>query len=272
MMTLTCFADEISMDLSEQLEVMADLGLRHIELRNIWGKNVLALNDEDKARAKSILDEKGFRISSIGSPIGKYNITDPFDPQIEAMHDAVAAAHYFGAKYIRVFSYFIPEGAYEQYREEVLYRMNALTRLAEQGNVVLIIENESGVYGDLPERCLTILQSCGSEHAKLALDLGNFVNHDVKPASEAYPLLSAYVDYIHVKDASRNPRMFVPAGAGEGEFPAFLAALKEDGYTGFLSVEPHLHAYLPAATDSQRVIAAVQALTALLHEAGIAWE
>ncbi|WP_229750582.1 sugar phosphate isomerase/epimerase family protein [Paenibacillus nasutitermitis] len=272
MMTLTCFADEISMDLSEQLEVMAGLGLRHIELRNIWGKNVLALTDEDKARAKSILDEKGFRISSIGSPIGKYNITDPFEPQIEAMHAAVSAAHYFGAIYIRIFSYFIPEGEHAAYREEVIFRMKALTRIAEQGNVVLIIENESGVYGDLPEHCLTILQACNSTHAMLALDPGNFVNNDIRPASEAYPKLSAYVDYIHIKDASRNPRMFVPAGAGEGEFPALLAALKQDGFQGFLSVEPHLHAYLPEATDSERVIAAVYALTALLEEAGIAWQ
>ncbi|SDP17722.1 Sugar phosphate isomerase/epimerase [Paenibacillus sp. yr247] len=272
MVTITCFADEVSADLTEQLDVMASEGLRHIELRNVWGKNVLELTDEDKSRVKAILDEKGFRISSIGSPLGKYSITEPFEPQVEAMRTAVAAAQYFDAKYIRVFSYFIPAGEHEQHRDEVLLRMRALTRLAEEGNVVLIIENESGVYGDLPERCLEILQACDSAHAKLAFDPGNFVNNGVKPVSEAYPLVSEYTDYVHVKDATREPSMFVPAGAGDGEFSAFIAKLKQRGFTGFLSVEPHLHKYLPEATNPERVVAAVRALKKLLADADIQWQ
>lgn len=35
---ITCFADEISQDLEEQLDVLQQEGISHIELRNVWGK------------------------------------------------------------------------------------------------------------------------------------------------------------------------------------------------------------------------------------------
>ena len=36
----------------------------------------------------------------------------------------------------------------------------------------------------------------------------------VRPMTEAYPKLRPYVAYVHVKDATSEPRQFAPAGAG----------------------------------------------------------
>ena len=49
-------------------------GVRHIELRSIHKTNVLDLTDLQVTEFKSLLDRHGFRLSAIGSPIGKVKI------------------------------------------------------------------------------------------------------------------------------------------------------------------------------------------------------
>jgi len=75
---LTGFGDEISPDLATQLEVMELVGIKYLELRGIKGKNVLELNSREVEEARQILKEKDFKISALGSPIGKIKISDDF--------------------------------------------------------------------------------------------------------------------------------------------------------------------------------------------------
>ncbi|MBO7746398.1 sugar phosphate isomerase/epimerase [Paenibacillus sp. MWE-103] len=269
---LTCFADEISHDLEEQLDVLAQEGLSHIELRNVWGKNVLDLTAEELAEVRRIAEARGFGVSSIASPIGKYAASDDFAPQLDALDRAIAAAKALGTRYIRLFSYYPPEGARpEDCRDEALSRMKRLADAAAPHGVTLVLENDSGLYGSTDDRCLDILRHCDSEALRLAFDPGNFVMEGVRPMTEAYPKLAPYVAYVHVKDASAEPKMFVPAGAGDGQLPELLEALRARSFDGFLSVEPHLHRYLPFASDPKRVVTAVRALKSLLAQAGMKW-
>jgi L-ribulose-5-phosphate 3-epimerase len=270
---ITCFADEISQDLEEQLDVLQQEGISFIELRNVWGKNVLALDDEELAAIRQTLNQRGFQVSSIASPIGKYPVADDFGPQLQSIQRAIQAAHVLGTPYIRIFSYHPPENAnLDTCRDEVLRRMKQLTEVAEQNNVVLILENDNDLYGTTDERCLEILQHCASDSLRLAFDPGNFVKNDIKPMKDAYPRLKAYTDYIHIKDATFEPKQFVPAGAGDGEIDALLLILKERAYNGFLSVEPHLQHYMPHASNPKRVVTAVRALKQLLERADYQWE
>ncbi|MFC4777042.1 sugar phosphate isomerase/epimerase family protein [Paenibacillus sp. GCM10023252] len=272
-MTITCFADEISSELTEQLDVLAEVGVSHLEIRNVWGKNVLALTDEELSRISAMLKERGFRVSSIGSPIGKYPITEPFEAQLTAMDRAVAAAKKLETAYIRIFSYFIPEGEDRNILlKEALDRMKQLAQTAEKNGVVLILENDSGLFGTTPEECVEIFNHCDSSSLCAAFDAGNYVIEGVKPMDEAYPKISPYLEYVHVKDATKEPRLFVPAGKGEGQLEELLLALNEKNFTGFLSVEPHLAKYLPDATNPERVKTAIQALQGILDKHQIAWQ
>ena len=79
MFTLSAFADEISPDPQEQIDVLNRCGVRHIELRSILKTNVLDLTDLQMSEFKSLLDKHGFQLSAIGSPIGKIKIDEPFD-------------------------------------------------------------------------------------------------------------------------------------------------------------------------------------------------
>jgi sugar phosphate isomerase/epimerase len=274
MITITGFADEISPDLEVQLDVLASEGISHIEFRGVWEKNVLKLTNEELARVKERLDARGFKVSSIGSPIGKIKITDSFEPHMEDFKRAIYAAKYFSAPFIRIFSFFIPEGDDPAvYREEVLSRMKQLTGLAEQEGVQLLHENEKDIYGDTGERCQEIFQACDSLNLRGAFDPANYIQCGVRPMTEAYPLVAPYIAYYHIKDALIETRKVVPAGEGDGQLQQLVQVLREQNFNGFLSLEPHLSAAGPfhGFSGPELFVIAVKALKKLLVEARLEW-
>lgn len=241
MIKLSAFADEISNDLNVQLSVLEAEKIRFIELRSVWGKNVLQLNDDEVATIYLELNKRGFRCSSIGSPIGKIMIEEDFEDHLNDFRKVIKIAKFFNAPYIRVFSFFIPQSKDPQlYRRRVLDRMQRLVKIAEEEGIVLLLENEKEVYGDTPVRCLDILDICNSRFLRSAFDPANFVQCRAKPFTEAYPLLKKYIEYIHIKDANWDSKEVKPAGQGDAQLTELLLELKNLGYSGYISLEPHL--------------------------------
>jgi sugar phosphate isomerase/epimerase len=239
--TLTGFADEISPELEEQLETLAQESMGYMELRSAWNTNVLDLSDDELDRIKAATAQRSIGISSIGSPIGKVPVTDPFGPHLERFRRALYAADVMESPYVRVFSFFVPEGQEPgHYREEVIDRMGIMAGEAENAGVTLLHENEKEIYGDVPSRCLEILAGVGSPALRAAWDAANFVQCGVRPYTEGYASLRPYVEYVHVKDALSGSDSVVPAGEGDGQLPDTLSALRASGFDGFFSLEPHL--------------------------------
>lgn len=273
MVILTGFADEISPELDVQLDVLASEGISHLELRSVWGKNVLQLTDDEVAQIKKKLDERGFRVSAIGSPIGKISITDSFAEHLIQFERAIQLATYFNTPYIRIFSFYIREGQPEQYRQEVVNRMQQLVDLAAEHKITLLHENEKHIYGDRAERCEDLLRTCESPHLRAAFDPANFIQCSVSPMGEAYPLIEPYIEYIHVKDAIMDTGKVVPAGEGDGQFKELFSALIERNYSGFMSLEPHLRAEnaFQGMNKPELFVIAIRALKSLLEECDIQW-
>lgn len=242
MWTLTGFADEISPELDEQLETLAEESMRYMELRGVWNTNVLDLSDGELRKVRSAVSGRGVGISSIGSPIGKVPVTDPFGPHLVRFRRALHVADLMQAPYVRVFSFFIPEGREPGlYREEVLERMGTLADEAGNAGVTLLHENEKEIYGDIPARCVDIFSSIDSPALRAAWDPANFVQCGVgRPYAEGYETLRPYIEYVHVKDALAGSGLVVPAGEGDGEIPETISALRESEFDGFFSLEPHL--------------------------------
>ena len=101
MIRLKHFADEISRDPVEQLDVLSGHGIRHIEFRSIHGVNVLDLGDAQHEEFRDLLRARGFALSAIGSPCGKIKITEPFEPHLQRFEKAMAIADYYEAPRIR---------------------------------------------------------------------------------------------------------------------------------------------------------------------------
>jgi sugar phosphate isomerase/epimerase len=272
--TLTGFADEISPELEEQLETLAQESIGYMELRSVWNTNVLDLSDDELDRIKYATAQRGLRISSIGSPIGKVPVTNSFGPHLERFRRALRAADVMEAPYVRVFSFFIPEDQEPRhYREEVIDRMGIMAGEAEDSGVTLLHENEKEIYGDVPSRCLDILAGVGSPALRAAWDAANFVQCGVRPYKEGYAPLRPYVEYVHVKDALSGSDRVVPAGEGDGQLPETLSALCASGFDGFFSLEPHLASagVYSGFSGPELFRKAAGAFKELLRRQGIEW-
>jgi sugar phosphate isomerase/epimerase len=272
MWTLSGFSDEISPDFETQCALVSELGLTHVELRSAWDVNVLDLDADQLSRASRTLADFGLRVSSIGSPIGKIGIEEDFEPHLERMRHAAEVAHHFQAPYVRIFSFFLPAGADPaRYRGEVLRRMRSLASVAEQADVVLLHENEKEIYGDVPERCLDVVESVGSAHLRIAWDAANFVQVGLRPFTDAYAVLRPHLAYVQIKDAHLATGEVVTAGKGDGQLVETIRALRDDGFDGFFSLEPHLcqtHAF-GGFSGPELFIQAWRAFTGLLDAEGI---
>jgi 3-dehydroshikimate dehydratase len=243
MIHLSAFADEIADDLQEQITVLQSEGIHFLDLRAAWGVNVLDLSDEQVSAAKQALDAAGIGVAAIGSPIGKVPLDSPFEEHLQRFERAIAVAHRLETLYIRIFSFYPPAGASAQdwgaHREEVLRRMHELTLRAQAEGVILLHENEKGIYGDTIARCVDLLQSINSEHLRAVLDPANFLQCDQEPYPDAYERLRPWLEYVHVKDVRADGTLTV-AGGGAAHWPELLQRLRADGYNGYLSLEPHL--------------------------------
>ena len=238
------FADEISPELDKQLQVVRELGMDHISLRSADGKGIAEYTAEEFAeKLLPRLDEAQVKISSMGSPIGKIQIDseEDFEKQKAQLEEICKMCNMSGCRYIRMFSFYIPKDKNpDDYKDEVIAKLKEFVKIAEKYNVVLLHENEKDIYGDIARRCKVIFDEIPSQYLKAAFDFANFVQckEDTK---ECWEMLKGHVVYIHIKDAVYTDNENVLCGTGDGKIEELLKqAICDEGYEGFLTLEPHL--------------------------------
>ncbi len=272
--TLSGFADEISADPQAQLSVLADESIAHLELRSAWSVNVADFTDAQLAQFRAATEGAGVAVSAIGSPIGKIAISAPFAPELDRMRRIADIAGDLGTAIVRVFSFYLPAGEPpERYRAQVIDQMGALARIAEERGVILAHENEKEIYGDLPGRCADLLASVASPALRATFDPANFVQCGVRPFTDAYALLRPYLVYLQVKDAVAATGEVTPAGEGDGQLRETLLALRDSGFAGFMSLEPHLDlaGRQGGFSGPDKFRQAARALKSLLSDLSIDW-
>jgi sugar phosphate isomerase/epimerase len=244
MFTLSAFADEISPDPQEQIDVLKDCSVRFIEFRSILKTNVLKLTDFQIQEFKSLLDKHGFGLSAIGSPIGKSVIDQPFEHVKEQLKRAIELCHLFGIRNIRIFSYYLPEGGeWDDWRRDVLDRMWDKLKIAEKAGVRLIHENEHKIYGDSPERVRDLLETVSEQLTNpcfgAAYDPANFVFCGYDPW-EGWQASNDFLLHLHIKDWKAGEAHGRVAGEGDGQMERIMADAVARKYDGFATLEPHL--------------------------------
>ena len=236
------FADEIDPQLDVQLKVVKDLGMEYICFRAADGKDVAEYTlDEVKESILPRLNAAGVKVSSLGSPIGKIDIDDDaaYEKQLGQLDTLCQICNLVDCKYIRMFSFWMLKKNPDEWKEEVLKKLRGFADIAAKYNVVLIHENEKDIYGDIGTRCKVILDELASPNFKAAFDFANFVQCG-ENTEECWEMLKEHVAYIHIKDAVAGKNENVVCGTGDGKIPELLKkAIKEDGYEGFLTLEPH---------------------------------
>ncbi len=240
---LSAFADEAGGGIKEQIEALKAHGMTHLEPRGLDEGNISLYTAEQAKRLKEILDENGIEISAIGSHYGKIKITEDFTEHFENFKNCVEVAKILGTKRIRMFSFYFSENeSYEDYKDEVFKRIEAMCDYALENGIYCCHENEKGIYGDNEERCFEILSHFKGK-LKGVFDPANFIQCgvDILPAFE---LLKDHVDYLHIKDCVYSDGSIRPAGLGDGKIVELLKRFNEtkDGDT-FLTLEPHLKVF-----------------------------
>jgi sugar phosphate isomerase/epimerase len=282
MFTLSAFADEISPDPREQVAVLKACNVRHIEFRSIHKTNVLALTDEQVREFKKLLDGEGFKLSAIGSPVGKVAIDSPFEPHLDKFKRAVELCGVFGTPNVRVFSYYPPgndpnfDGKWAPHRDEVMRRMRAKAEIAGRNGITLFHENEHRIYGDSPERVADIFRTVNTPALRAAYDAANYVFCGFDPV-DGWEQTKAFTAHFHIKDWKRDWKETgtgrengVIPGTGDGNIAHSIRAAVAMGYDGFATMEPHLRGGGPTGgvTGPDLFPFAVEAFRQILRACG----
>lgn len=235
--SLYAFADEAGDTIEMQIAAMVRNALNGIEIRNFGNKSICEHTVEEAKAYRRQLDEAGLTVWSIGSPIGKIDIEkDDFYAHTERFKHTLELAAILGAERMRIFSFFIPSGKDpSSYRNEVIDRLGTLLSLAVGSGVALCHENEKGIYGDIPERCLEIHRALPD--MKGIFDPANYIQCGQDPL-RAWGMLKEYITYLHIKDAYPDGTV-VPAGKGVGHLSEIVSEYYALGGNA-ATLEPHL--------------------------------
>jgi 3-dehydroshikimate dehydratase len=275
MFTISAFADEISPEPQQQIDILKSCGVRHIEFRSILGTNVLALSDLQIQEFKALLDKHGFRLSAIGSPIGKIRVDEPFDPHLDRLRRAIHLAGVFGTPNIRIFSFYPPQegGDWAAQRGEVMDRMRRIVDIAAAAKVRLLHENEHRIYGDSADRVLDLHRTLGEGAFGLVYDAANYVFCGYDPW-DAWQRTKQWTVHFHIKDWKTGEEHGSIAGTGQGRIPEVIAEATKMGYRGFATMEPHLLGGGPTGgvTGPELFPKAVAAFKQILEKAGASYQ
>ena len=231
------FADEASPNVDGQITALKRNGLNGLEMRNVDGVSVSEITIEKAKEVKRKLQANGLITWSIGSPIGKIDIEkDDFKEHLEKFKHTLEITDILESKNIRMFSFYMPDGKdVSDYKNEVIERLGVMCDIARDFGVSLCHENEKGIYGDIPERCLEIHKAL--PELKGIFDPANYVQSGADTL-KAWDMLKSYIYYMHIKDAKLDGTV-VPAGQGDGNVEKIIKSFISGGGKAF-TIEPHL--------------------------------
>jgi sugar phosphate isomerase/epimerase len=232
MIKLCAFADEASDNLEGQIQALKQNNISLIELRNINGKNIKDITEEEaKIYAKALADNN-IETWAIGSPIGKMKIEDDFESHLQEARHIFKIAKIFKTDKIRIFSFFLKD--YNKYEDLVIERLKVLLEEAKKSGVKLYHENEKDIYGDRLTRVLKLKEKL--PELNFIFDPANFLQCG-EDIADAINSLHNDTSYFHVKDVVVKTGEIVPAGYGDGMIKEIINKVEKD--TVF-TIEPHL--------------------------------
>ncbi len=276
MAKLSAFADEVTEDFRSQVEFLAKERVGYIEPRFVNRKNIMDLNRSELDEARRMIRDHGLKVSAIGSPIGKVKLDEPFEPHLDKFKHAVDLAQFFETPFIRMFSYYAPEGKnIDDYRDQVLERMAAKVQVVEGTDVTMVHENEAHIYGHTAENCADLVEAVGSDRLRLAYDPANFVWGEkiTNNVEVCWPVMKPYVVHIHIKDWKLGaPDVGSLPGQGDGQIKELLAELAAMNYDGCMTMEPHLKTggQFGGSTGPELFAKAIAAVRKLADQVGLA--
>ena len=254
----TGFADEAEKSLDGQISTLKEVGWSAIELRLIDGKNIVDQTDDEWAQTWDKLQQENIKVVGFGGQIANWArpITSDFQVDLDELKRVAPRMRQAGTKFLRTMSY--PNDAdspleRDAWLAEAVRRFKELAVIAEAEGVILAHENCSGIGAD-PEGYLELVEAVNSPALQLIFDTGNNSLHanSTDATWDYYQKCRDQITHIHIKCAKAGPDGGDFATCHVDEDPVqrkIIQDLKDTGYNGWLSIEPHIKAAIHAGQD-----------------------
>jgi L-ribulose-5-phosphate 3-epimerase len=250
--------DEFSSDLDAALDAMVDVGLTGVELRVVWGRNILELDDDQIDRIRTTVASRGMRIVAIASPLLKCELpgAPPIDTRLQQdvfgspytfadqprlTARALQVAEKTGAGIIRVFSYWRTVDPARCF-DGVVAALSRLAGQAKSRGVVIGLENEPACNIGTAQETAAVLAAIDHPALTVVWDPANALVLGETAYPVGYRSLPVHrISHVHAKDC--HVEGYTPEwgelGTMDIEWPAQIDALIRDGYRGWINLETH---------------------------------
>ncbi len=251
--------DEISQDFGRACEVAAhEFGMGWIELRGMWNKNIVSLDEKQVGEARRILQKYKLKVTDIASPLfkadwpgapkskvsegGGFGANFTLAQQDEVLERAIDMAKAFQTDRVRCFDFWRLQNQ-TPYREAINEKLRDAAAKAEKKGIILVLENESACNTATGAEAAKVLSAVQSPSFMLNWDPGNAAATGEIAYPDGYNLLPKdRIGHCHCKDAvkkSNNQFDWAPMGGGVIDWAEQFKALKRDGYRFAVSLETH---------------------------------
>ena len=268
-------SDEISPDFDHACHVVAqEFGLSWIELRSMWGKNLMDLSTDQIDEARKILAKYNLQVTDIASPLFKTDWPgaprSPYGPkgdlhgapetafkqQDEILEKSIALAKTFNTNKVRCFDFWRLDDV-APYRTAIDEKLRSAAEAAGKQAILLVLENEFECNTATGREATHTLNAIQSPHLALNWDPGNAV---MRGELDAFPtawdtLPKNRIHHCHCKNAVKNDAgkiQWAPVAKGFIDWKAQFSALRQAGFTDAVSLETHWHG-AATAEESTRI-------------------
>jgi len=257
---LAGFADEAADSALGQARVTTSLGWKWLEARNVEGLNAHDLGEREFEAFRAALENAGIGVCCLGSSIANWgkSVDEDFAASLATANRAAARMKALGTKLVRIMSYAILLDAAgdplpDQKKRQRFERLRELCGVFAAEGMTPVHENCFNYGGMGVERSLELLSEVPG--LKLVFDTGNpaltpdfsWPGPRPRPSQDPWKswlALRDHVAHIHIKDGWRDPLTGAETYVYPGEGPSRVRDILEDclarGYSGWLSIEPHM--------------------------------
>src|ERR1700689_3102869 len=197
--------DEISQDFGHSCEVASrEFGMSWIELRGMWKKNIVNLDEKEVAEAKRILEKYQLKVTDIASPLFKvdwpgapkskfseaksFGANFTLDQQDEVLDRALDLAKAFQTDRVRCFDFWRLEDQ-APYRGAINDKLREAASKAAKKGIILVLENEMACNTATAAESAKVLSAVQSPSLMLNWDPGNAAAAGETPYPDGYNLL-----------------------------------------------------------------------------------
>jgi sugar phosphate isomerase/epimerase len=257
---LAVINDEITQDFEKACQIVsADFGLRWIELRSMWNKNVTELNAKQIEDAKKIVEEHKLRVTDIASPLFKTDwpgaprssqsqTRDQFHAEFDAsaqdklLERCISLCQSFNTDRIRCFDYWRLDDQ-KPYRAAMNAKLQKAAERCAKDNIVLLLENEMSCNTATGEEAASVLEAIPNKNFMLNWDPGNAAAVGSTPYPTGYHVLpKERIGHCHCKDVvmkEGHKYDWAPVGGGIVDWVGQFQAFERDGFHYGVSLETH---------------------------------